>query len=936
MNPTPVSTYRLQFSPTFGFGNARNIVQYLEDLGITDVYASPIFKATKGSSHGYDIVDPNQINPELGPNEDFEGFSADLKERGMGWIQDIVPNHMAVSYDNHMLVDVLENGEKSEFFNYFDIIWNHPYQSIKGRLLAPFLGRFYSECLESGEIQLEYNSNGFTVHYYDLRFPIRIESYSTVLGHRLHNLKQVMGRNNPDFIKLLGILYVCRAPEPDYEAGERRDQTRFVKRILWELYTTNGRFKTFVDENVDIFNGRDQASDGFNLLHSLLSEQYYRLSFWKVTTEETNYRRFFNINGLISLRVEDEDVFLQTHRLIFNLVAEGKITGLRVDHIDGLYDPTVYLRRLREKIGNLYLLVEKILAVEEQIPDSWPVNGTTGYEFINTLNGIYCESAHEKEFNRLYSSFVQYKPSYADLLYEKKKLIIDKDMSGDVDNLAHLLKRISANDRYGIDITLNGLRRAIVEVLACFPIYRTYMSPEYSRPQYWDYVVDAVSKAKSRRPDLFYELDFMLRFLCLQCQDLNDEDKKHRIRWVMRFQQLSGPLMAKGFEDTTLYVYNRLLSLNEVGGEPSRFGVSVNEFHKFNKMRFESHPHSLSAGSTHDTKRGEDVRARINVLSEIPQEWEARIKNWNRLNKPGKSKINGAAAPDRNDEYFLYQTLVGSSPFREAELQAYIPRIKDYIIKAIREAKVHTAWLKPDTAYEEAFLAFLESLLSGTAEDNPFLKSFLPFQRKIAHYGMLNSLSQVFVKMVSPGVADFYQGSELWDLNLVDPDNRRPVDYQERKRLLAMIKDEEEANISGLIRRLWSQASDGGIKLFLIYRILSARKAHRQIFEKGDYLPLQVRGKLRNHVLAFARTDGNRWGVAVATRFFTPLVKEGVYPFGEDVWQDTQVTLPPECPSAWTDAVDSKVVNAAKFLSLGKILRDFHVALLLGGSHEGG
>jgi (1->4)-alpha-D-glucan 1-alpha-D-glucosylmutase len=930
MNPMPVSTYRLQFNPSFGFSDAREIVQYLEDLGVTHVYASPIFKARRGSAHGYDIVDPNQINPDLGSNEDFEGFSADLKERGMGWIQDIVPNHMAVAYENHMLTDVLENGEKSEFFHFFDITWDHPYQSIKGRLLAPFLGKFYSECLESGEIQLEYNSNGFTVRYYDLRFPMRIESYATILGYRLQALKQIMGRNNPDFIKLLGILYVCRAPEPDYETGERRDQARFVKRILWELYTTNGRFKSFVDENIYVFNGQDKAADGFNLLHSLLSEQHFRLSFWKVTTEETNYRRFFNINGLISLRVEDEDVFRQTHRLIFNLVAEGRVTGLRIDHIDGLYDPTVYLRRLRAKIRDLYVVVEKILAPEEQIPDSWAVDGTTGYEFINSLNGVYCESAHEREFNRLYASFIQYKPSYPDLLYETKKLIIDKDMSGDVDNLAHLLKRISANDRYGIDITLNGLRRAIVEVLACFPIYRTYMSPDDSRPQDCAYVIDAVSRARAKRPDLFYELDFMHRFLCMQFQDLPEQEKKNRIEWVMRFQQLSGPLMAKGFEDTTLYVYNRLLSLNEVGGDPSKFGVFINEFHNFNRMRFESRPHSMSASSTHDTKRGEDVRARINVLSEIPHEWEACIKNWNRLNKPKKKKKNGFFAPDRNDEYFLYQTLVGSYPPSEAERETYVGRLKDYIVKATREAKVHTEWLKPDTAYEEAFISFVESLLSGTEEGNPFLKSFLPFQQKIAYYGMLNSLSQVFVKMVSPGAADFYQGSELWDLNLVDPDNRRPVDFRERKRMLAMIRDEEEGTISQLIENLWLRAPDGAIKLFLIYRVLSARKACSQLFERGDYQPLQVRGKLRNHVLAFARRDGNRWAVAVATRFFTPLVMEGQLPFREEVWQDTQVALPAECPSAWIDAVDSKVVNADKFLALGEVLRDFHVALLLG------
>ena len=931
MNRIPVSTYRLQFNARFRFDDAREIVKYLSALGIDYVYASPIFKARTGSTHGYDIVDPNQFNPELGSSEEFDALVAGLQERGMGWLQDIVPNHMAVSYDNHMFVDVMENGAGSEYYNFFDIIWDHPHQSIKGRLLAPFLGKFYSECLENGEIQLRYDTNGFTVNYYDLRFPVRIESYATILGHRLQALKQKMGRNNPDFIKLLGILYVSRTLEPGYETGERRDQTRFVKRILWELYSTNGRFRTFLDENIALFNGPTGETDRFNLLHSLLSEQLFRLSFWKVTTEETNYRRFFNINGLISLRVEDEDVFLKTHKLIFNLVAENTINGLRIDHIDGLYDPTAYLKRLRDKVGDVYLIVEKILDSRERLPEAWSVQGTTGYDFINCVNALYCDSANERELNRLYSAFIQFKPSYKDLFHDKKELVIDKDMSGDVDNLAQLLKSISANDRYGIDITLNGLRRAIVEVLACFPIYRTYLSGDYVRPEDCEYINEAVSMAKSRRPDLVYELDFMQRFFCLQFDSSSvDEDKNDLLDWVMRFQQMSGPLMAKGFEDTTLYVYNRLLSLNEVGGDPSRFGISINEFHNFNKQRSESYPHSMNAGSTHDTKRGEDVRARINVLSEIPQEWEARIRSWNRMNRSQKRKVNGAAAPDKNDEYFLYQTLIGSFPFREDELPAYGIRLKEHVIKAIREAKVHTGWLKPDSAYEDAFVFFVDKILFGNTEANLFLKSFLPFQVKIAHYGILNSLSQVFVKMVSPGIPDFYQGSELWDLSLVDPDNRRPVNFDERQRYLADIREREERNMPDLIDTLWAQASNGAIKLFLIYRILRARHSHRELFEAGAYLPLQVRGTFKNHVVAFARKHENTWALAVATRFFTSLVKDGELPLGGEIWQDTHVVLPAGCPTLWTDAVDSKEVDTEKAPTVGEILRSLPVALLLG------
>jgi (1->4)-alpha-D-glucan 1-alpha-D-glucosylmutase len=932
---TPVATYRLQFNPFFGFKEARGLIEYFSELGVSSIYASPIFKARKGSLHGYDVVDPNKLNPELGTAEDFEELIKDLQSRKMGWIQDIVPNHMAYDNQNQMLMDIMENGESSEYFNFFDIEWNHPYESIKGKLLAPFLGRLYGESLEDAEIILKYDSDGFTVNYYDLRLPLRIESYTNIIAHRLRTLKKRLGEDNPDFIKLLAILYSLRnLPASGEDAIERYDQIRFIKRMLWELYTKNHEIKTFIDENIKIFNGEKGNPASFNLFHSLLSEQNFRLSFWKVATEEINYRRFFNINELISLRIEDENVFNHTHSLIFKMTKEEKFTGLRIDHIDGLYDPTNYLSRLKEKVGDIYIVVEKILGLEEDLPSFWPVQGTTGYEFLNYLNGIFCDRKNEKAFKRIYSGFTGLTISYEDLVAEKKRLIIGKHMAGDIDNLAHMMKRISSRHRHGSDITLYGIRRALVEVMALFPVYRTYINQDTFSERDKAYIKEAVRKAMHTNPGLFNELDFIEQFLLIRFGEyLSEDEKKECIDFIMRFQQFTGPLMAKGFEDTTLYVYNRLLSLNEVGGNPNKFGISVEEFHDFNKKRSKAWPNSMNATSTHDTKRGEDVRARINVLSEIPEEWGANIRKWAKLNENKKKIINGKSVPDRNDEYFLYQTLIGAFPFYEEEYDDFVVRIKNYMIKAIREAKVHTAWLKPDTEYEEAFISFVHEILEES-ENNKFLKGFLLFQKKVAHYGIFNSLSQTLIKITSPGVPDFYQGTELWDLSLVDPDNRRPIDFERRKRLLREIKEREKGDIRNLIAELIRTKEDGRVKLFLIYKALKERNERKELFEKGDYLPLEVKGKYRDHVIAFARMKKKSWAITVVPRFLTSLIKEGEYPIGKIVWGDTCIIIPGNTILLWREAFSERMIKIERKIAVGEALKHFPVALLLSEEKE--
>jgi (1->4)-alpha-D-glucan 1-alpha-D-glucosylmutase len=548
---------------------------------------------------------------------------------------------------------------------------------------------------------------------------------------------------------------------------------------------------------------------------------------------------------------------------------------------------------------------------------------------MNYVNGLFCKREHEKDFNRIYANFATLNTPYDELVCEKKRLILGKHMAGDVDNLAHLMKAISRRDRHGSDITIYGLKRALVEIMAQFPVYRTYIDKEVSSERDYSYIKVAIERAKGSSPGLLNELRFIERFLLLDFRDyLSEEERNQWIQFVMRFQQFTGPLMAKGFEDTTLYVYNRLLSLNEVGGNPSRFGVSIEEFHRFVEKRTKRWPHSMNATSTHDTKRGEDTRARINVLSAIPREWQRNIKTWSKINRRKKKKVYGRSVPDRNDEYFLYQTLIGAFPFDKADYRQFIERMKQYVIKAVREAKVHTAWLKPDTEYEDAFISFVEEILSPF-EGNPFLKELLPFQKKVAHFGIFNSLSQTLIKITAPGVPDFYQGTELWDLNLVDPDNRHPVDFEKRRKYLTEIREKGDGDTLELINALLRTREDGKIKLFLIYKALKARNENTELFQKGGYIPLEVEGKFKDHIIAFARNHGKKWAVTIVPRFVTSLITEGEYPFGRKIWDDTYIPFQEGNSHEWKDVIRNQCVeNVGKF-NVGEVLKHFPVALLI-------
>jgi len=922
----PRATYRIQFQSEFKFEAAKNIIAYLAELGISDLYASPIFKATPGSTHGYDVVDPTQLNPELGASEDFEALTSEIKNHDMGWVQDIVPNHMAYQSQNTWLMDVLENGPDSDYRDYFDIEWEHPYEDTKGRVLAPMMGSFYGEALENGEIQINYEENGLSVNYYALKLPVRIESYGRFIGQNLGQLARELGKRHPDFLKLLGILYLIKSIPNETKGKERYGQIAFVKVLLWEVYTQNPEVKDFIDSNVKFFNGEKGNPDSFHLLDHLLQEQFYRLSFWKVGAEEINYRRFFTVNELICMRVQELKVFNKTHDLISQLVEQGKITGLRIDHIDGLYDPTEYLKRLREKTGDVYITVEKILELEEDLPSGWPVQGTSGYDFLNYVNGIFCKTESEKQFSDIYRIFSNSETSYEQLFIEKKQLIVEKNLAGDVDNLAQILKRIAGQSRLGIDFTMNGLKRTLSEVLCLFPVYRTYVNGDGISEDDRIYIKEALEEARGRVPLLLNELNYIEKLLLLEWEEgLTEEQKALRLHFVMRFQQLSGPLMAKGIEDTLFYLYNRYLALNEVGGNPGKFGITLDEFHEVNQKQSALWLHKMNATATHDTKRGEDVRPRLHVLSEIPDEWEKQVITWIQLNRSKKNELRGRAVPVPNDEYFFYQTLLGSYPFDESENESFIGRVKDYMLKSVREAKLHTAWLRPDSDYEEGFLAFVEKVLEPS-DSNEFMKEFLPFQKWVAGYGIFNSLSQVLLKYTAPGVPDTYQGTELWDLSMVDPDNRRPVDYQQRISFLKDIKERQHTDIGKLTDELLSTKEDGRIKLFLTHKVLQARKENLDVFQKGDYQPIEVSGKFKEHIVAFARSFGDTTAIAIAPRFFTSLVQPGEYPIGE-VWADTQLQLPQGMQSSWRDAITGQTISGTG--AIAQILQHFPVALLV-------
>ena len=946
----PAATYRLQFTPDFGFNQARAIVAYLAQLGISDIYASPIFAARSGSQHGYDVVDQNRLNPELGTPAEFEALIDEVQKQGLGWLQDIVPNHMAFSNQNPYLMDALEHGPSSAYSDTFDIDWTSFHEALKGRVLAPMLGSDYKECLAGGELQLGYGENGLTVNYYSLQLPICLGAYADFFEYDLAELEKQIG-DRDRYAEFTGLLKAIETKVLPLSGEARSLAAKDIKQQLWKLVESVEKIQAFVEKNLATFNGVAGEAESFARLDSLLEKQFYRLSHWKVASEMLNYRRFFTVNELICLNAQHPHVFDQTHGLIRQLVKEGKITGLRVDHIDGLYDPLKYLKQLTEETGSVYTLVEKILEAVEKLPDDWPIQGTSGYEFLTYVNRVFCQAESKAAFSELYERFTGLEDSYEPLFLEKKRLLAESELVGDIDNLAHLLVQVAEQmaEQMAERLSDESLRLALKEIMIAFPVYRSYISEDGRSEKDKHYIQEAIatvratiratvqaSKKGAEEESNFSEaLAFIENVLLLEdIESLSDEARSHRLHFIMRMQQFTGPLMAKGIEDTLFYVYNRFTGLNEVGGAPGEFGLSVQDFHAYNQYQQAHWPNNLNASSTHDTKRSEDVRSRLSVLSELPKEWKAQVTAWQEMNADKKQTDQPQPIPTANDEYFLYQTLVGAYPFDEAEFESFKTRVQAYVLKAGREAKVNTNWTNINEAYETGYADFIETLLDS-AQENAFLESLRSFQTDVKKYGVYNSLSQLLIKIASPGVPDFYQGSELWDLSLVDPDNRRPVDYEKRSQLLADMQTQWQSDPAALVQALLNSLEDGGwedgrLKLFLAYRGLAARQKFAALFTKGDYMPLKVMGTHADRVIAFARQWEEKMVVAIAPRFFTGLVSSEALPVGTDVWGDTAIELPAAQQFSWTNLLTDSPVEMELPVLVGSLCKQLPIALLAG------
>jgi (1->4)-alpha-D-glucan 1-alpha-D-glucosylmutase len=982
----PTATYRLQLNRDFTFRDAAELVPYLAALGISHCYSSPYLKARPGSMHGYDIVDHNSLNPEIGSPEDYERFVRQLSRHGMGQILDIVPNHMGVmGSDNAWWLDVLENGEASEFAEFFDIEWNPIKDELRGKVLIPILEDQYGNVLERGELKLAFDveRGEFSVVYFQHRFPIDPSEYPRVLNAHLERLQRTIGDRPDNFQELQSIATAFNhlpkrsgilAPE---KRAERKQEKEVQKRRLAALCARSRDVREFLLSNVEALNGDPKLPQSFEELHELIKAQAFRLAQWRVAADDINYRRFFDVNDLAALRMENSEVFNKTHCLILALVTQGKVNGLRIDHPDGLFDPLRYLHQLRdefaarietgevdtgrvepEKIdaGNSglappfpqpYVVVEKILTGNESLRKDWPVQGTTGYEAANLINGLFVDTSAASKMERIYRAFTGRRDEYADLVYTCKKLILKVALASELSVLANLLSRIALSNRHTCDFTLNALRSALSEIIASFPVYRTYVSEGDVSEDDRQLVRRAVAggKRRSNAADLSV-FDFIQRVLLL---DVNGSQsgcyKRSVTRFAMKFQQLTAAVMAKGLEDTAFYRYNRLVSLNEVGGNPAKFGTTIDEFHSANKSRNEHWPHSMLALSTHDSKRSEDVRARINVLSEIPGLWRLHLRKWREWNRSRKFMVDGKVAPTRNDDYLLYQTLLGTWPFEQlddAGWKVYCQRIEEYMLKAVREAKEATSWANQNSEYENALVTFTRAILDRRPA-NRFLADFAEFQQRIAHVGMFNSLSQALIKMTMPGVPDLYQGNEMWDFSLVDPDNRRPVNYQLRQQALEKMpglrtsRDAKSGgqDLPGYVRGLLSNLEDGRVKLYMTQRSLEVRRGDTALFQLGKYLPLNVRGEKAAHVCAFAREYKGRLAILAVPRLCATLLGDRLRsPCDESLWGDTEVALPVTSATCVHNVFTGECISLGgeagnRKLSLARMLRDFPVGLFL-------
>ena len=879
MSPDLRATYRIQLHPSFGFTDAAAITDYLAELGISHLYCSPYLQAAPGSTHGYDVVNPQQVNLELGGATGHARLCAALEENGLKQVLDIVPNHMAIGgRENPWWWDVLENGPSSRYAAFFDVDWDPPEAKLRNTVLLPVLGDHYGRVLEKGEFALQREGGQFIVRYHDHVFPVSPRSLDELVANAARRC---------DSDDLAFIAEALRQLPPstatDWAAVQRRHRNKEVLR---------GQLVRLCEEQPQVARALDQIVAEVNSdpdqLDALLERQNYRLAFWRTAGREFGYRRFFDINTLAGLQSEHEQVFEQTHALILDWLKRGMLDGVRVDHPDGLRDPEQYFDRLHTACPRAWIIAEKILEPGESLPESWPIAGTTGYDFIYRLNNLFVDPAAEAALTEFYGEFTGEPTDFAALVHDKKHFVLREVLASDLNRLTALLVDICERHRRHRDYTRHELHEALRELIACFPIYRTYVRAEAGVISDEDarIINRTIDDAKARRSDLDSELFHFFRGILLL---------RHRgpleTEWVMRLQQLTGPVMAKGLEDTAFYCFNRLVSLNEVGGDPGHFGLSPDEFHTACAETQARWPRTMLASSTHDTKRSADVRARINLLSEIPEHWMEAVRGWAELNGGYRRE----SFPDRNTEYLLYQTLVGAWPIE-------IERVLAYMEKASREAKAQTSWTDPNPIYDDALRAFVEGIMNNSE----FTESLERFVRPLIEPGRINSLAQTLIKLTAPGIPDFYQGTELWDLSLVDPDNRRPVDYQSRRRLLAEIKCMSPEQIL-------ARADEGLPKLWLIRQTLKARH-ERKLFQPQDsYRALTPSGAKREHIIAFAR---NQRAVTVVPRLTLKLAGE---------WGDTVIEIP---NGRWRNHLTGET-SAGGVAPVAKLLKRFPVALLL-------
>lgn len=847
----PVATYRLQLNQDFPFSAAAQLVPYLAELGISTLYLSPILQARTGSQHGYDVCDPTQIDDDRGGEEGFRQLVEAVQQHGMTILADAVPNHMAVSSENPWWLHVLESGSDAPEAEFFDIDWEPSRSSLTGKVLLPVLGQPYVDALNAGELTIEHEAENAWVRYFDWKLPISQGAESKAHLERLL-------------------------------AAQDEDEIPQVQR---------------------------------QLLDNLLEAQCYRLAFWRSASAEINYRRFFDIADLAGLRQELDVVFESYHQRLIELIREGSIAGLRIDHVDGLRDPRGYLLQLRDQLRadperRFYIVVEKIIeAQHEDLPEDWPVAGTTGYEAISYITGLLADEAGMPRLTRLYQDLTGDHRSFEELVYDEKLRIVERLFAADLGRLLGTLVKAIDQLPAGRDIPRRDLRAAVVELTATLPVYRTYLDSEATSGADLERISSGVSQALERRPDLERPLR-LIRQLFLGEVVVDERTSETRVEAIARWQQLTGAVMAKGLEDTSLYVDTRLVSLNEVGGGPQIIAIGPEQFHRWAERRARDWPTAMSTLSTHDSKRSEDVRSRINVLSELPDEWERHFRRWWDLSKPARTTVDGIEAPDVRDGLLIFQTLLGVWPTSDPDLESLRDRVSQYLTKAAREAKRRTSWQEPNEQYEDALRGFAISIVDPQFWPELF-DDFLPFQQRIAWLGALSSLSQTLLKLTIPGVPDFYQGTELWSLNLVDPDNRRPVDYERRRNVLEKL-EADQPSLDDLLGR-WQS---GEVKLDLVRRLLTARHQYCELFTWGSYHALQVEGSQERHIVAFARDLDSQRMIVVVPRFFAALDGQG-----DDIWDGTSVRL----PDGWAGQAVDAVTGAELIISDGALpIKDIH------------